>query len=800
MGPVAADESRPIKSPEGDPSVASPTSGAKDPKPSPDTVRVAQASPAPAATAKDTTQYGRGTSNTTLEEVIVTAEHRKNDVQNVAASVSVRTGEESAALGRYTNRQILDDIPGLSVVDNSSLNVGGGDVQGLNINIRGITPATTTGGGTAPSGISPTPGVAVYVDGVYEGVGSGYDLDRVELLRGPQGTLYGRSATSGVLAFHTRDPSLDGVAGDASVEFGNYSLQHYSGAVNLPLGNTLAIRLSGDLRDQGDGYYGQAIGGGPASGESTGGKGKSTNGRAKVLWKPSDAFSLLVGYAYGKNDAFSGGNSTVFNPTNNTYTTTLSPISPAQKVQRQFWAEANWDVGPVTITYLPAYRSWQQDDHLLVSPHFFGGPLAQKQNFLTPKDDFITHELRVASRDDSAVKWQAGAFYYDNQLRNANHNFIVNADGTEHAVLSDTKDKRNTTSLGVFAETTIPLTTSLRTTLGVRYDDTQVVVSEDFFDLGPVATCGSPLVPPPIAPFCTGIATSSLPLAPVASIADYKVKFHNFNYKARLEYDLTPKSLLFGMVSTGFRPGDAMITTSPGRPPATTTVAAEKLTAFEVGSKNRFLDDSLQLNVGLFFYDYKGFGTSYQTETPAPNDYSPFSGSTAVHLTVPAKNLGAELELLYRVTAHDRLGFNYNYTESKWYDKPAGFAAAQTETKRALTPYTITANYEHVFDLAGGSTLSARIDGRYAAAHLTQNLHIDWLRIGYDQYAYVGARTTGNLSAAWANKGGRLSVAAYVRNFTNVKYTSYSVGIDPMNLMTLYSDPRTYGALLTVRF
>jgi hypothetical protein len=169
-------------------------------------------------------------------------------------------------------------------------------------------------------------------------------------------------------------------------------------------------------------------------------------------------------------------------------------------------------------------------------------------------------------------------------------------------------------------------------------------------------------------------------------------------------------------------------------------------------------------------------------------------------LTVPAKNLGAELELLYRMTAHDRLGFNYNYTESKWYDKPAGFAAAQTETKRAVTPSVVTANYEHVFNMSGGSTLSARIDGRYEAAHLTRNLHVDYLRIGYDQYVHQGKRTTGNLSAAWANNGGRYSVAAYVRNFTNVKYTSYIVGIDPTSLFTNYSDPRTYGALVSARF
>jgi iron complex outermembrane receptor protein len=770
---------------------ASPGIAAKGVDSSQDLIRLAQAKSVPVSSAKDTTQYGKGTTTIALEEVIVTAERRFSDSQNVAASVSVRTGEELAALGRYTTRQILEDIPGLTVVDNSSVNAGSSDVQGLNINIRGITPATTTGGATAPSGISPTPGVAVYVDGVYEGVGSGYDLDRVELLRGPQGTLYGRSATSGVVAFHTRDPSLDGLSGNASVEFGNYDLKHYSAAVNLPVGNTLAVRLAGDFREQGEAYYDQP---------RTGGMGKSTNGRAKVLWKPNDVFSLLVGVAYAKNDSFSGGSSTLFNPVTQVDTTTISSLFPAQKVQRQYWAEANWDAGPVTITYLPTFRSWHQDDQILLEPHFFGSNVAQKQNFLTPKDDFVTHELRVASRDNAAVQWQAGAFYYDNKLRNSNHNFLENADGTEQAVLTDTKDKRNTTSLGLFAETTIALTTSLRTTLGVRYDDTKVVVSEDFFDLGPVATCGTPLVPPPIAPFCTGVGTSVLPVAPVFPVADRQVKFHNFNYKVRLEYDLTPKNLLFGMVSTGFRPGDALVTQAPGQLPAVTEVAAEKLTAFEVGSKNRFLDDSLQLNVGLYYYKYRGFGTSYRTESAAPNDYSPFSGSTSIPLTVPAKNRGAELELLYRVTEHDRVGFNYNYTESKWYDKPAGFAAAQTESKRALTPYTVTANYEHVFNLPGGSTLSARIDGIREAAHLTQNLHVDWLRLGYDQYVHVSSRTIGNLSAAWASDGGRFSIAAYMRNFTDKKYTSYIVGIDPNNLKVNYSDPRTYGATLSVRF
>jgi iron complex outermembrane receptor protein len=227
-------------------------------------------------------------------------------------------------------------------------------------------------------------------------------------------------------------------------------------------------------------------------------------------------------------------------------------------------------------------------------------------------------------------------------------------------------------------------------------------------------------------------------------------------------------------------------------------VAAEKLTSFEVGSKNRFLDDSLQLNAGLYYYNYHGFRTAYIPNTPSPADFASFQGS--VNLTVPARNIGGELELLYQLTGHDRVGLNYNYVESRWKNKLAAFALAQKEKKRAITPTTITANYEHIFNFAGDSLLSMRIDGRYESAHLTQNLHADWLALGYGQYVHVGSRTIGNLTASWSRDGGRFSVSAYVRNFTNQKYTTYLVQGDPTSLQVNWTDPRTYGAMLSVRF
>jgi hypothetical protein len=117
-----------------------------------------------------------------------------------------------------------------------------------------------------------------------------------------------------------------------------------------------------------------------------------------------------------------------------------------------------------------------------------------------------------------------------------------------------------------------------------------------------------------------------------------------------------------------------------------------------------------------------------------------------------------------------------------------------------MTPYTITANYEHVFNLSNGSTLSARIDGKYEAPHLTTNLHVDYLALGMGKYVEVGSRTIGNLTAAWASVGGRYSISAYVHNFADERYVSYGVSADLAKLSVNYVDPRTYGAMVNVRF
>ncbi|EIZ80906.1 TonB-dependent receptor [Novosphingobium sp. Rr 2-17] len=720
-----------------------------------------------------------------IQEIIVTAERRANDVQNTAAAVSVRSGNELAAQGKYLLRQVLDDIPGVVATENRSNNTGSSDVQGNNITIRGITPGDAAGAGNTQ--ISATPPTAIYVDGVYEGVGSTYDLGRVEVLRGPQGTLYGRSATAGVVAFHTRNPTLEEFDANGSFEYGNYDLQHYTAGMNVPLGSTLALRVSGDYRDQGEGYFGEA----------DRGMRKRTSARAKLLWQATDELSVLLGYAYEKDRANSGGNQTTSNQQYQ-YTTITSPTFPGRKEQNQYWAEVNWDLGPVLVTYLPAYRTWTQNDYYLQSGNFIGSGAQLQQIIQTPKDTFHTQELRIASNGDSALKWQFGAFYYDNKLRTSNRNFLADANNNEIALQTETSDEKDTKNIGVFAESTYEFSPSTRVTLGARYDYTKVTVSEYSFE-NAYSLCGtavefSILAYLPAGVVCTGPGQANVAPPPGSSLDNYKVSFHNFNYKARIEHDLSLRNMVYASVSTGFRPGDAGISQGVAK-----TVDAEKLTAFEIGSKNRFLGNSLQFNFAAFYYIYEGFQTTFNINDPNnPADYASFTNS--VRTTVPARNYGGELELLYQPSTHDRLTLNYNYLQSRWVNKPADFAAAQPETKRAITPHTITASYQHTFDVSGGGTIAARIDGKFESAHLTQNLHADLIDIDFERYVHVGDRLVGNAQVTFMTEDKRYSLTAYVRNFTNAKYPTYVVGADINAMDVNYIDPRIFGIVASARF
>lgn len=235
------------------------------------------------------------TNSSALQDIIVTAERRFNTAQKTAAAVSVRSGDDLLKLGRYELRSILEDVPGISGGASGSTNTSlasGTDNPATGLVIRGIQSNSGVGG----SATSTSSAAAIYTDDVYNGVGGNYDIARVEALRGPQGTLYGRSATAGVIAIHTADPDAGNIAVEGTTENGNYNLRHFVGVLNVPIvADKIALRVSGNYFKR-DGYH-----------VKEGDARKSVSFRAKLLWTPSDDFSALLGYAQEFNDTATGG-------------------------------------------------------------------------------------------------------------------------------------------------------------------------------------------------------------------------------------------------------------------------------------------------------------------------------------------------------------------------------------------------------------------------------------------------------------------------------------------------------------
>lgn len=683
-----------------------------------------------------------------LEEIIVTAERRSADVQKTATSIAVRGGQDLKDEGRTSLEQILEDVAGVSTVAASLGPNASADNQGVGIIIRGATPNTAAAG----SQISVVPTTAVYTDDIYEGLGSDFDIDHVEILRGPQGTLYGRSATGGVVATHTRDPELEKFGANVDLEYGSYDLRHNTAVFNLPIGDTLALRLGGSeyLRDGFDSKDGGAV--------------EEYEGRAKLLYQPSDDLSVLAGWALQDNHTHSGGELVTL-PTPDTFSYTPAATSSGMNISRQYWANINWNLGLAKLTYVPAFRTWYEDNpgSVLAGP----GGLTIVQPVTTPLDQFSTQELRLSSNPNSVLTWVVGGLYYDNRLFNTNS--VRNEANGGLAFGSTTR--KETQDEGVFAEVTYPFLPSWRLTGGMRYDYTYVDTDE--------------LYTSNINAFNVPENDVTLAIQGNAGIR----RFYNYTYKVRVETDLTATNLLYASVSSGFLPGDVSATTGAGNQPMALPYAEETLTAYEIGSKNRFLSNALQLNADVYYYRYSGYQQAINTSS------NPLNPAFAIGSS-PARMRGFEAEGLYQITSDDRAGLSFAYISAFFQDESTFFAqyvAQQNITN--IAPRTATASYDHTFHLPWNSSLDLHGDARYASAHDLSVLTPANYDAGYGPYVHVDNEVVGDVNLTWSSEGGKYALTAYCRNVGDNRYKQSASVLTPPATGTQY-DPRTFGVVL----
>jgi len=708
------------------------------------------------------------TSEFTLEEITVTAEKRTGNVQKTAVSITALDGDQLLNQGRNTLQDVLKDVPGL-VVAQSVTNVVATDNQANAVTIRGVP----SGGGVI--GVSGQASTAYYVDGIYGGMGGDFDISRVEALRGPQGTLYGRSATSGVISVITNDPKLGEFSGNVTAEIGSYNLRHGQGAVNVPMGETLALRLSAKQYQQ-DGVL---------SAEGT--KQKKQTVRAKLLYEPNSDLSLLLGYIWRDDHDNSGGAAkySYIGEPNNYYVDSSIDIFPNVTSQRQVWGQLNWNVGIGTFTYIPSYRTYETSGKVSA----FNGFIEQPGG--TPSDKFYTHEVRLTSPEDSLLKWVVGGVDYKNELQSDIHPvWAVSRATVWHQVID-----RTVTDRGVFAEATYPVAPTWSVTGGLRYDKSEVQQNQSYTQNA---------TPPVFGPNGPEFRSPNMGL-PEVLVTGYlsgkagNRRFKNVTYKLRVEKDVTPQNMVYGMISTGFLPGDIQVNSS-GDTFIVLVLDQQELMSFEIGSKNRFLDNKFQINGSAYYYDYEGYQQGANINPQINNAF--------VVLSSPARMWGLELESNYLLTANDRLDLTFGYTNASFVDKPNTVSnpfatfVGQDEIP-GVAPVTAALGYDHTFFMANGSALVFYNQLRYAAGYDMGALSVSQIATGAEPYIYEGSTLLDDASLGWTSSDEKYNATFYVHNVFDKEYkqgaglvTSSAPYFASLNTTT----PRTWGVVLSVKF
>jgi len=759
-----------------------------------------QAAPPPPpgtqAPADSGTASAANSSSDVLQLVVVTAERRVEDLQHVAATVTVLQGSSLLSQGRITTQQILEDVPNVVYAPPNQVaggGAGGGDNPNGNITIRGVQSTQQTAGIAGPSA------TASYVDGVFQGIGGDYDVNRVEVLAGPQGTLYGRSATGGVVAFHTNEPVLDQFNGDVYGEYGTAALVNSTAVVNLPVGDQLAIRVAAHDYQRNGWWW-----------DPEGGSSRTEEGRVEALWQPTSQAKLLLSASTELIDAHSSGQTPVLSaPTIIDYSNwpaqALTPNVPTASTRfNQYAATFNYDFGGETLTYEGSMHTYSRNGF---SGYYVSQSGVQDTQAAVPLDQFNTQELRLASDPDSKLTWLVGASFYSQLYRYsatslqeegyeggpgiAPGTVDPNPAATPGTFMFSQVNWGGVKDYGVFTEETYPVTDSLRLTAGLRYDKTEVDPSAGYVFNQNLDGFLSSLSPPQNANF---------------SLVNAESSYDNVTYKLRAAYDVTPRNMVYGMVSTGFLPGNTQVTpvvnivnAFMGKPVTVgfkvLPFSQERLTAYEVGTKNRLLGDTFQINGDVYYYDYQGYQEAVNTQ---PN--SPIPAFATV--SVPVRMMGAELEGVWLPTGVDRLTLMAGTVNARITSFPGVTSQyIGQKTLPGVVPVSVSLIYEHTFDLPAGSLLVPRVEARYMGGDYVEVLTPEQLvNSAYDHQA---AYEIYDFDLTWNSPSGMYTATAYARNIGDTIYKTYLNGGASFAANTttvIPSDPRTFGVSFNVHF
>ena len=761
-----------------------------------------------------------------LEEVVVTAQKREQSIQDVPISITAISGESLQANIVQDVYDLRATVPALEVrgVDPPS--------QGAAFAIRGL------GSSVFNMGFEPT--VGTFIDGVYVSrsglVASSdlLDLDRVEVLKGPQGTLFGKNTTGGVIHFITNKPSFDEVEGFAEVTYQEYDQVRVRGVVNVPVQDNFAARIAASWHN-GDGYLDNA------NGEDLNDRDRFTI-RGQLLFEPDDDLSIRVIADYSEVDencCWPVRNTN--NPLNAFVNVPLAAtigsnvIDPpdvdglrvAANGDLVFDAEdfgisgeINWKLGDITLTSITAYRDYQD---LNTKDNDFTGVDMLINTDTLPEVSIVSEEFRIAGVNEDlgfarSIDWVVG-FYYANEKVQRTREFIWGSQITSFPFFFPglfgnvpgrafyDEFSHDVDTLAGFGHITIDINDRLSLTGGVRYTNDDKSASHR----------GQ-----------TGIPTAPFNNLPLPLVHDFDVEREDSEATgtASIQYRVTDNVMGFFTYSRGYKSGgislnrdaagnalglgDPVLGCPPGGfpvpaspfcafAPADPTFEPEFADHYEIGFKSTLLDGRMRLNASLWKTDFEGL----QLQTLRPD------GSFQVVNVAGATSQGVELDVNLAATRYLDVFFAVQFLDADFDDGVPALSPGLPAMGGQDIPYAsdITGNVGANLDLPLGDTgMNFFLNGNLFFR--TEYFSFTEPDPARTQEAYELLSLRGGVSSS----DGKWEVAVWCRNCTDerYKYSDFAIPFDgsilafpgsPLGtLWSHYGAPRFVGVTGTFRF
>lgn len=721
---------------------------------------LAQATGAPASSPMT---KGEAADADQIQSVVVTARRRAERIQDVPLSITAVSGDELRDRGAVR----IADIP----IANISF-VGPENNAVPNFSVRGVQSQNRPNVGFDS-------GIGVYVDGVYMGRGAGFnqesfDIERVEFLRGPQGTLFGKNSIAGAISVTTKQPGTTPEA-TISADLGSNNQRRFSGYVSSPVGDdTIRASLSG-YSGKRDGYINNIATGTKVGTEDV------TAVRGKILFTPNARLNITLA-ADSLDDKSIGTMGKIlsgygFVPGADDFTSNTNLLPTAYRKLQGIGATVNYDLGPnLRLTSITSNRKVSTDRNN--DPDF--GPLAIADSHKWYDQKQWSQELRISSIARSTFEYVAGMYYYNQKVNsNAQTCWGPTAPGIPSIrnLCGNTFGDIETTTTAAFGNLDWNISSVLTFTGGLRSTKEDKALSYQQKVQWPA------FISPALALETDTVSTSNI--TPLIS-ARWKV---------------TPKSMVYGTVSKGFRSGGWNVDNITVGGPSTfrqTRFGDESLVNYELGTKNTLMNGKLDVNLTLFRMDY----TDIQVTQLVPA----LGGGGALLGVVTnggeARSQGAEIEIAARPMSGLKVSAGLGFVDAKYTDyvdksgtTPLSFSGKYLNYAPRTTA-NLSASY--TFPIKGG-TLTLLGDYRNTDSYYTGRENLPTQKIpSYDIF---------NARIAYATDNDHVEVAIYSNNLFDKRYIvaqgpggfAAPVGVGA-NQTVEYGRGRTIGLTGTYRF